>query len=87
MTILFASMALNIAQVFGLIFVLVFLGNFSSIDPSSWMALSMASIPFVFLGSLGLRLTRVSRQEVMGLSLVFVSVSFLSISFIFFFLR
>lgn len=75
------------AQVFGLIFVFVIYGNLDRINPSSWIVLSTASMPFVFLENLDLRLTHVSRRGFMGLSLVLVSVLVLLTGFIFFFLR
>ena len=72
------------AQVFGV--VLYFLGNVSSIDPSSWIIPLAAFMIFVFLESLYLRLIRVSKGRVVRLSLiiVFVSIPILLTGFLFF---
>ncbi len=72
------------AQVLDLIF--VFLGNPSNIDLSSWMAFLMTSITFVFLGGLGLRLTRVGKREILRLSFVFVPILVLPIDVVLIFL-
>ena len=85
MTFLFADIVFDIIQI--LAFVLVFLGNLNGINFSSWIALLTASMTFIFLKSLSLRLIYISRQRVVILSFVFVFVPipvFLT-GFIFFF--
>ena len=86
MVFLFTNVTLNIAQVFGLIFIL--LGFFSSIEPSGWIASSMIFLmTFVFFGDLGLRLI-INERKIMRLSLIFINVSILvfpiSVIFVFF---
>lgn len=78
---LLAGIALNMAQVFGLIF--VFLDNLCGIDLSGWMAFLTAFMTFVFFRNLDLRLT-INRRRVLELSLilVFVSIPILSIGVI-----
>lgn len=66
---------------------LYFFGNFSGIDPRSKMAPLRASMIFVFLGCLGLRLTRISKRGVLGLSFVFIPIPVLLTCFVLFFLR
>lgn len=85
MTLLFAGVAHYMAQV--LVFVFVFLGNLAGIEPCNWMALSMASMTFVFLEGPGLRLTRVIKRGVMGLSLILIPISVFLTGFVFFFLK
>lgn len=75
------------AQVFGFISVLVFLSNFSSMGPNGLMAFLTAFKTCVFLGSLGLKLTRVSKREVVGLNYVLVPILVLLTGFVFFFFR
>ena len=74
------------AEVFG--FVLVFLGNLSGIDFRTWIASLAAFMTFIFFGGLGLRLTCINRQKVVGFSLVFVfnPILILLTDFVFFFL-
>lgn len=65
---LFADVALNIAQVFGLI--LVLLCHFGGIDSNGWMiSLTAFLVAFVFLEGLGLslslKLTSISRKKIM----------------------
>ena len=61
MTLLFAGIIFDMAQVFDLIFVFVFFGNLSSIDSNGWMVFLTISMTFVFFKILGLRLTYVNR--------------------------
>lgn len=70
---LFASVALDMIQVFCLVF--IFLCYLSSIDLSSWGA-SPAVSTLLFFGGLGLKLT-ISRRGIMRLSFVFVLISIL----------
>ena len=86
-TLLFISIIFHITQSFSLIFVFVFFGKLSGIDPYNLMALSIASMAFVFLKNVILRLTCNSWQEVVGLSLVFVFILVFLTSFVFFFLN
>ncbi len=86
MTLLFANIVLDIAQIF-LILVFVLLCNLSIVDPSSWMASSIVFIiTLVFFESLsmGLRLICISKRGIIGLSLVFILI--LPSSFVFVFL-
>ena len=85
MVFLFASIAFNVAQVFG--FVFFFLNNLNSINASGQIALLVTSITFIVLRDLVLRLTHINKQEVMGLSFVFVFVPILVllIGFVFLF--
>ncbi len=57
----------HIARVLGLIFILLY--YLDGIDPSGWMISPITAL--VFLESLGLRL--ISGREIMGLSLIFLS--------------
>ena len=68
---LLTGIIFDMAQIFGLIF--IFFNHLSHIDPSGGMASSTAFTMFVFLRSLGLRLTD-SRWEIIGLSLIFVPI-------------
>ena len=70
---MFAGIALDVAQIFGL--VLVLLCYLSCIDPSGWITLP-TSMMLIFLGGLGLKLISGRRQ--MGLSLFFILESFIA---------
>ena len=74
MTFLLAGVALNVAQVFGL--VLVLLCYLNCIDPSGWMTLPI-SMTLVFHRNLGLKLISGRRQ--MGLSLFFILGSLIAV--------
>ena len=65
-TFLFADVALDMAQVLGFIFVLLY--YFGSIDPSSWMA--FLSISLTLLRGMGVEL--ISGKGVIGLCLFFI---------------
>ncbi len=82
-TLLLTGIIFDIAQVLGLIFVFIFFGNLSGIDLSGWMASSMTSMTFVFLGGLGLRLTCISRRRIVGLSLVSIPMLLINLIFVF----
>ena len=84
---LFASIVLDMTHVFYLVFVFVFLCNLNHIDLSGLMAPLVAYITFVFLGSLSLRLTYISRRGVVGLSFIFIFILVLPTCFVFFFLN
>ena len=83
MILLFENIIFNMTSILSLIFVLVFLGNLNGINPSSWITSLIIFMMFVFLKSLGLRLTYVSKQGIVGLSLVFVSILVFSTDFFF----
>ncbi len=71
MAFLLVGVALDVAQVLGLI--LVLLCYFSDVDPSGWMVSSMVFLlPLIFLRGLGLRLTCISKRGIMGFSLISV---------------
>lgn len=70
----FTSVAFDMAQILG--FILVISYDLSSIDISSWIASSTASLIFIFFGDLDLRLT-INRKKVIGLSFIFVLVPIL----------
>lgn len=61
LTLLFASVALDMTQVLGLILVLVFLSNLGNINSSDGIASLTAFMIFVFLRDLDLQLTRDNR--------------------------
>lgn len=66
---LLAGVVLNLVQVFGHIF--IFFCYFGSGDLSSWEGSLPASITFIFLRKLCLKLT-ISRKKIIRLSFVFV---------------
>ncbi len=76
---LLIGVALNMIQVLGL----VFLSHFYGVDLSSWVASLPVIFVLVFFGGLGLRLTCVSRREIVGLSFVSILIlPILPISFV-----
>ena len=81
---LFANIVLDMAQVFDLIFFLIFLGNLNSIDSYNFIASSAAFIMLVFFRGLGLKLIDISKQRVMGLSLILIPILVHLTGFIFF---
>ena len=87
MTFLFTGVALDMAQVLGL--VLIFLYNLGGINPNSWV-ISLLSFFLTFLGVGGLGLRLISRRRwIVRLSFFFVPVKslvmLLPIGIIFFF--
>ncbi len=83
MTLLFASITFDMAEVLGLLF--AFFGNLGGINYSGWIAFLTAAM--TFLRGLGLRLIYISdRRGVIRLSLVFIPIRMLSIGHVFAFL-
>lgn len=83
-TFLLVDIVLDAAQIFDLIFVIVFFCNLSGVDRSSWIAsLAVFLMTFVFLEGLSqsLRLTYISKRKIIGLSFVFISIGLLLIFF------
>ncbi len=79
MTFIFAGIALNMASILGFIFIIFC--HLGDIDLRDWISLPITLVVFIFLGGLSLRLTYISRREIVKLSLV--SIPILSIGFVF----
>ena len=61
MTLLFAGIIFDMTQVFGFIFVFIFLGNLNNINSSGCIVILTTSMMFIFLRSLNLKLICINR--------------------------
>lgn len=85
MAFLLTDVALDLAQVLDLVFILIFFYHYVSIDSKSLIASSTLSIILIFLRGRSLRFT-ISKRGVIRLSFVLVLISVFLIGFVLVFL-